>query len=127
MLTFDSREYMAEVKEKWGNTDAYKKHEEKTKDYSKQKWADIADGMDHIMKEFALCMENEACPDSAETQNLVKMLQSYITKNFYLCTNEILAGLGLMYVADDRFRKNIDKYADGTATFISKAIAEYCK
>ena len=44
------------------------------------------------------------------------------TENYYLCTNEILAGLGQRYVADERFKKNIDKHADGTAEFINKAI-----
>ena len=65
-------------------------------------------------------------PDSTEAQNLVKMLQNHITENYYLCTNEILASLGQMYVADERFTNNIDKHADGTATFICEAIAAYC-
>ena len=37
-----------------------------------------------------------------------------------------LAGLGKMYVADERFRNNIDKHTDGTAAFICDAIAVYC-
>ena len=42
-------------------------------------------------------------------------------------TPEILAGLGEMYVADERFRENIDKTGgEGTAAFVSKAIAVYC-
>ena len=41
--------------------------------------------------------------------------------------NEILAGLGKMYVADERFKKNIDKYGEGTAEFASEAIAVFCK
>ena len=44
------------------------------------------------------------------------------TENYYLCTNEILAGLGQMYVADERFRNNTDKHAEGTAEFICKSI-----
>ena len=126
MLTVDNREYSAEAKEKWGNTDAYKEYEEKTADYSGQTWNALADGMEHIMKEFALCMENGACSDSVDAQNLVKSLQSYITENFYLCTKEILVCIGQMYVADERFKNNIDKHADGTAEFISEAIAVYC-
>ena len=31
-----------------------------------------------------------------------------------------------MYVADERFKKNIDKYGDGTAEFASKAIRLHC-
>ena len=56
---------------------------------------------------------------------LVKELQDYITENYYTCTNEILAGLGQMYVADERFKANIDKNGDGTAEFVSKAIENY--
>jgi hypothetical protein len=83
--------------------------------------------MERIMAEFALCMRKANNPDSAEAQNLVKALQNHITENYYLCTNEILAGLGQMYVADERFKNNIDKYADGTAAFICEAIAVYCR
>ena len=115
-----------EVIEKWGETPAYKEYAEKTKNYSKQKWNDLAEGMDHIMAEFALCMKNGETPDSIEAQKLVKVLKNYITENYYLCTNEILSGLGQMYVADERFKNNIDKHAEGTAKFICEAVRDYC-
>ena len=129
MKAFDNSEFekhKAEAREKWGKTDAYKEHAERTKNYSKQKWNDLAEGMDRIMAEFALCMRKDESPDSTEAQRLVKVLQNYITENYYVCTNEILAGLGQMYVADERFRNNIDKHTDGTAAFICDAIAVYC-
>ena len=129
MTAFDNSEfekYKVEAQEKWGKTDAYKEHAERTKNYSKQKWNDLAEGMDHIMAEFAVCMKNGETPDSIGAQNLVKTLQNHITENYYLCTNKILAGLGQMYVADERFKSNIDKHADGTATFICEAIEAYC-
>ena len=129
MTAFDNSEfekYKAEAQEKWGKTDAYKEHAERTKNYSRQKWNDLTEGMDHIMAEFAVCMKNGETPDSIGAQNLVKTLQNHITENYYLCTNEILAGLGQMYVADERFKSNIDKHADGTAAFISEAIEAYC-
>ena len=85
-----------------------------------------AQEMDQIMAEFALCMKNGETPDSAEAQHLVKQLQNHITENYYSCTTAILAGLGQMYVADERFRNNIDKHADGTAQFICEAIGIYC-
>jgi hypothetical protein len=79
------------------------------------------------MAEFAVCMRKLKMPDSAEVQNLVKILQDHINENYYLCTNQILVGLGQMYVADDRFKSNIDKHADGTARFICEAIEIYCR
>lgn len=129
MSAFDNsvfKKYKAEVKEKWGNTDAYKEHAEKTKSYSQDKWQSLADGMDCILSEFAVCLKNGNNPRSDEAQNLVRSLQNHITENYYLCTNEILSGLGQMYVYDERFRNNIDKHGDGTAEFIRQAIDIYC-
>ena len=130
MRAFDNSEfekYKAEAKEKWGKTDAYKEHTEKTKHYSKDKWDSLAGEMNDILAEFALCMKNDKGPDSAKAQNLVKMLQNHITENYYCCTNEILAGLGQMYVADERFKNHIDTHAAGTAAFICEAIEVYCR
>ncbi len=129
MKAFDNSEfdkYKVEVQEKWGQTPAYNEHAEKTKHYSKEKWNSLAEGMNNILAEFAVCMKKGEKPDSHCAQNLVKMLQHHITENYYLCTNEILAGLGKMYVADERFKNNIDKHADGTAEFILEAVMVYC-
>ena len=119
--------YSTETRERWGNTDVYREHEQKTKNYTKEKWAEANDGMMAIFAEFAACKDSGASADSAEAQALVAKLQTHITEYYYTCTDEILAGLGKMYVADERFKKNIDKYGDGTAEFAADAIAAYTK
>ena len=129
MTAFDNSEfekYKAEAQEKWGNTEAYKEYAEKAKNYSKQKMDNLVAGMNDIMEAFAACMKEGEAYDSDKAQGLVKKLQSHITENYYVCTNEILAGLGKMYVIDERFKKNIDKHAAGTAEYICEAIALYC-
>ena len=113
-----------EAKEKWGQTPAYKEYEKKH--YSEQEQTTLAAGLDRIMAEFARCMQKGETPDSAPAQSLVKTLQSYISEHYYHCTDQILAGLGQMYVADQRFQNNIDKHAPGTAAFIRDAIATHC-
>ena len=120
------KNYETEARERWGNTDAYLQHEQKTKNYTKEKWVEINDGLMSIFAEFAECKNREYDVNSPEAQSLVVKLQKYITQNYYTCTNEILAGLGQMYVADERFKKNIDKYGEGTAEFAAKAIKCYC-
>ena len=120
-----NKEYRTEVFDCWGNTEAYREHEQKTKNYTKEKWAEANDGIMAIFAEFAACKENGASADSAEAQALVAKLQAHITENYYTCTDEILTGLGQMYVADERFKNNIDKYGEGTAEFASDAIAAY--
>ena len=121
------KQYVTEARERWGETTAYREHSEKTKNYTKEKWAEANDGLMAIFVELAECKGNGSNTDSAEAQVLVAKLQAHITANYYTCTNEILAGLGKMYVADERFKKNIDKYGDGTAEFTSEAIAVFCQ
>ena len=119
--------YKTEALERWGDASAYREHQEKTKHYTKEKWAEANDGMLAIFAEFAACKANGVSAASVEAQALVAKLQAHITENYYTCTNEIIAGLGKMYVCDERFKKNIDKYGDGTAEFAADAIAAYTK
>ena len=120
------KNYETEARERWGDTDAYREHEQKTKSYTKEKWAEVNEGLMAIFSEFAKCKESGVSADSAEAQALVTKLQNYITANYYNCTNEIFAGLGKMYVCDERFKKNISKHGDGTAEFAAEAIEVYC-
>lgn len=131
---FDNSEYEAErqkyadeARKKWGNTAAFKENERKTAEYNDEKWIDVNSGMDSLMNEFAACKSSGNTPESAPAQALVKKWQDFITANYYTCTNEILAGLGEMYVADERFKANIDKHGDGTAEFMTSAIKAFCQ
>ena len=119
------KNYETEARSRWGNTDAYRESEQKTKNYTKEKWAEANEGLMAIFAEFAALKNNGAAADSAEAQALVAKLQAHITENYYTCTDEILAGLGKMYVADERFKNNIDKYGEGTAEFVSEGIRIY--
>ena len=119
--------YSTEARERWGDTSAYREHEQKRKNYTKEKWTEANDGLMAIFAEFAVCKQNGVEADSDEAQALVAKLQAHITANYYTCTDEILAGLGKMYVADERFKKNIDKYGEGTAEFVVTAIEVYCR
>ena len=116
-----------EIRSRWGNTDAYREHEQKTKNYTKEKWAEANEGLMAIFAEFAACKQSGVDANSNEAQALVARLQEHIMENYYTCTDEILAGLGKMYVADERFKKNLDKYGEKTAEFSADAIAVYTK
>ena len=119
------KNYETEAQARWGNTDAYREHEQKTKSYSKEKWAEANEGLLAIFAELAALKNSGATADTAEAQALVAKLQAHITESYYTCTDEILAGLGKMYVSDERFKKNIDKYGEGAAEFAADAIAAY--
>ena len=121
---FDKTEqerFAAEVKEKWGGTAAYQEYQKHEQDGTTGDPADL-------MKCFAeLGKLKHLDPAATEAQAVIRELQQFITDHFYTCTPEILAGLGEMYVADDRFRQNIDKAGgEGTAEFVAQAIRAYC-
>lgn len=119
------RVYAKEVKTRWGHTDAYAQSAERTKEYGVKEWNAINSESSDILRQFG---ESRALsPDSQEARLLVERWRSHISAHFYECTSEILAGLGDMYVSDERFRENIDKYGTGTAEFMANAIAVYCR
>ncbi len=121
------REYAAEAREKWGGSEAYAEYEKKSENYSAEKQGEIISAMDGIIAEFADFLKSGEAPDSEASLGLVKRWRDFITENYYKCTDEILSGLGEMYTADERFRKNIDRHGEGTADFMSQAIAAYCR
>ena len=134
MKKFDNTEfdkakaqYADEVKARWGNTEAYRESEEKAASMTGAEKQNALDGMSFIMAEFADIMKKGFSAECENTQSLCKKLQQFITDNFYTCTKEILAGLGEMYVLDERFKNNIDKSAEGTAEFIRDALRIYCR
>ncbi|AUN17015.1 MerR family transcriptional regulator [Clostridium botulinum] len=118
------RKYSEEVKEKYGNTSAYKESNEKTSKYTKEDWSNIMKDWDIIYKKLANLMDKS--PDDKEVQEYIHQSREHISKNFYDCTPEIFRGLGEIYVNDERFTANIDKYKTGLSKFLRDAINVYC-
>jgi DNA-binding transcriptional MerR regulator len=116
--------YKEETEKRYGQSDAYKESKEKTSKYSKNDWESIMGEAGAIYEELACLMDKD--PADKEVQVLIEKWRNHISKNFYNCTIEIFSGLALMYVADERFTKNIDKYGEGLAQFLSDAMNIYC-
>ena len=121
------KDYKTEAKQRWGNTAAFSEYENKTSICSAEKQQQITQGLNAVFGEFASLKCRGIPADSKEAQALAQKLQAYITENYYTCTNEILLSLGQMYIADERFKNNIDIHAPGTAEYVSTAIKTYCK
>lgn len=118
-------EFAREAKKSWGDTPEYKEYEKKNGKKTIEETKAMADKMMEIIAEFGPMKDTD--PSSDEAQAQVVKLQSYISDNYYKCSDEILAGLGQMYVAGGEFTDNIDAAGGkGTAEFISKAIEIHC-
>jgi len=118
------KKYAREVSERWGNSKAYTQSQAKTNGYTDENWQIIHEEAEKIYLGF-LANKNKS-PDDQTVQELVVKWQQHISNHYYDCTDEILAGLGLMYVGDERFTENIDERGKGLAAFMSAAIAVYC-
>lgn len=123
--TNDIEQYKAEVKAKWGHSKAYQEYEKRVASHSEHNYEKFADEMMSLFTKFGTM--KQLPPTDKAVQEKVAVLQSYINENFYTCNNEILKGLSEMYVCDERFKKNIDRFGgEGTAEFVRQAIFAYC-
>ena len=126
---FDKSEieqYKQEARERWGNTEAYQEYIHKQ--LRKTDAEAEQDGKDIMLAIKEIGLLRDLPPENEAVQLKVKELQQMITRNFYNCTDEILATLGEMYVDSDRFRRNIDnECGEGAALFIRSAIRIYCQ
>ncbi len=126
---FDANEieqYKAEVKSKWGNSKAYQEYEQRVVSHSEHNDSKF---INEIMSLFTdLGAMKQLPPTDKAVQEKIAALQAYINENFYTCSNDILKELSEMYVCDDRFKKNIDRFGgEGTAKFVREAIFVYCE
>jgi DNA-binding transcriptional MerR regulator len=119
---FDPTEHAEEAKARWGGTDAYAESERKVRGYTKQDWLRLQAEADSVNQDLLDLMGRGVAADSPEAMDLAEQHRAHITKWFYECTPDIHAGLGRMYVADRRFRNNIDKADEGLAEYLSAAI-----
>ena len=119
----EHNEYNDEVEKRWGNTQEYKQSLKKTQNYTKDDWEAIRNESDAIFDAFYAHINDDLSSD--DVVSLVEAWQNHITQYYYDCTIHTLLGLAEMYVADERFKKNIDTHGEGLAVFISDAIREY--
>lgn len=124
--TEEIHQYEEEVRKRWGNTEAYKEYKRKTEGRTEEELSIAADKLLSVFREIgSLC---QLSPEDQKVQEKIEKLQNIITENYYNCTDEILRGLGEMYVHDERMKENIDKAGgEGTARFVNQAIAAFCK
>ncbi len=116
-------QYAEEAQQRWGHTEAYRESQRRTKGYTKEDWAAVKAEQDAVFSGFAALVGHD--PVSPEVRAMVKQWKELITRRFYPCSDEMLAGIGEMYLVDERFQKNLDAYGPGTAQLMSEAMKRY--
>ncbi len=119
---FDPAKYEAEAEQRWGNTDAYKESAKRAKRYTEDDWKRMKAEADDVMRALASAWQAGARADSDEVMDLADRHREHISRWFYPCSKEMHAGLADMFLVDERFAVNIDKYGAGLTPFFSAAI-----
>lgn len=117
--------YAEEAKKLWGDTEAYQEYERRMADDTQEDRDVLRDGMENIIDGFAKLNARGVAPDHEKPRLQVRKLQLFIDEHMYHCTDEILSGLGELYVSDERFTKNIDRHGEGTAAYIAACIKSF--
>ena len=119
---FDPSEYEDEVRERWGDTEAYRQSVERTSRYTKEDWQRAQAEADEVARRFATLMERGEPATGEDAIATAEAHRRHIGDRFYDCSHEMHAGLGEMYVADQRFTEYWDRYAPGLARYVRDAI-----
>jgi DNA-binding transcriptional MerR regulator len=119
---FDPDQYEDEVQERWGHTDAYRQSQQRAASYTKEDWQRIQREAEELNGRFVALMEAGEPADSEAAMDAAEEHRQWISRNHYDCGHEMHACLGEMYVADERFTRNIDKVKPGLAAYLKDAI-----
>ena len=118
----DPSQYDAEVEERWGETDAYRESRRRTSSYTKDDWLRIkAEGAD-VERRFAEALRSGVAADSEQAMDVAEEHRQHISRWFYDCPPAMHAGLGRMYVEDERFAAHYEQRAAGLAQYVSTAV-----
>lgn len=119
---FDPAEYEDEVKERWGDSDAYKESMRRTRRYTKSDWARFKAESEEINAEIIASMDAGVPPTDLRAMDAVERARLQIDQWFYPCSHDMHSGLADMYVADPRFTATYEKMHVGMAQYVHDAI-----
>jgi hypothetical protein len=117
-----SDEQQAEAEERWGDTEAWAQSQRRTSAYTKEDWVRIKAEADDVQNRFAEVMRSGAAADSEQAMDVAEEHRQHIGRWFYDCPPAMHAGLGRMYVEDERFTATYERTAEGLAQFVSTAV-----
>ncbi len=115
-------EHGQEVRERWGDTDAYAESARRTGRYSEQDWAAIKAEGESIESRLADLLAAGVSADDPQAMDAAQAHRAHIDRWFYPCSHEMHTHLGEMYVADERFAAHYDQRREGLAVYLREAI-----
>jgi hypothetical protein len=119
---FDPSKYEDEVKQRWGNTEAYKSSAKRAKAYTEEDWKRCMAEQGTVYADAIAALKAGKSPTDPAVMDVAERHRLAIDRWFYPCSTTMHCGLADMYEADDRFRSFFEGHAPGLAAFLSAAI-----
>ncbi len=115
-------EFDNEVRERWGDTEAYRQSQERTGRYTDHDWAEIKAAAADVNERLAAALRSGTAATDPVAMDLAEEHRRQIDRYFYDCGPDLHRNLGDMYVDDPRFTATYDAVTPGLATYLRDAI-----
>jgi MerR family transcriptional regulator, thiopeptide resistance regulator len=116
--------YAAEARERWG--DRAVEAQRRAANWDDATAARVHDEGEAIHRELAEALRAGVAPDDPAVQDVVARHHAWVSR-FWTPDAEAYAGLGRLYVDDERFTATIDAHEPGLAAYLCAAIATYAR
>ncbi|GGM12877.1 MerR family transcriptional regulator [Deinococcus aerophilus] len=124
---FNPAEHEAEARGRWGETDAYRQSAARTGRYSRADWEAVRAEMDALSARYLTLLRAGTPPGSPEARAVAADHRAHISARYYDAPPGMMRGLAQMWVADERFRRNIDRAGEGLAAYQSAAVLAWAQ
>jgi len=111
----------AEAEERWGETDAWRQSQERTKGYTKADWEEVKAESDRTHQAFTDAMDAGEPPTSEVAMDAAELHRASMQR-FYDCSYDMHRNLADMYVSDPRFTAAYDEIRPGMSHYVRDAI-----
>jgi DNA-binding transcriptional MerR regulator len=110
-----------EAEDRWGESDAWKQSQQRTKKFSKDDWKRLKADVEVFNERLVATFRSGAQPGSPEANEIAEAHRAGIN-TFYDCDYAMQRNLADMYLADERFTKTYEDLAPGLAQWVHDVI-----
>ncbi len=118
----DPARHEAEVRARWGQTEAFAESARRTRRYGAREWGAIQAEAGELSAALARLAEAGAPAGGPEAMALAEAHRAHLERWFYPCPAAMHRGLGDLYVDDARFAASYERVRPGLAAYLRDAI-----
>lgn len=100
---------------------------EKAAEKQKGREEEVAEGFNRIFFSFSKNLRKGLKSTSEENIKLSEELHNHLCKYAFDCSYQVFSSIGYGYIKNGEFKKNLEKFGEGTAQYVCDAIQQYVK